>query len=349
SAYRRLELQLIGHLGPERGARAVQAVTAGGGVATDRQRSASAAIFGGPTWAEIGSSPMSPPPPEQDQDERWQALRGELKALPGWTRRRILTGGIFDVRLHLIGRLVADVIEQLHRREAAKGAVLELGGEVRRVHLELGRRLVERDVIAAPADVELLSSSEVVSALAGRNPLAPETARRRRNWLSRYQAEGGLPVRFVGVPDRQPEPLPEGDVLTGWAAGPGRSRGRARVVRGPKGPMERDEVLVAEATDASWSPLFLKAAAVVVERGGPLSHAAILARELGLPAVLNVAGAASVLDGCQVSVDGDQGVVVIESRNEQSPDAVSGDEMSGGGQSGAAESVDEQPRGDGGG
>jgi len=70
-------------------------------------------------------------------------------------------------------------------------------------------------------------------------------------------------------------------------------------------------VLVASATDASWSPLFIKAGAVVVERGGPLSHAAILARELGLPAVLNVPGATEVLDGEQVTVDGDAGVVVI--------------------------------------
>ena len=81
---------------------------------------------------------------------------------------------------------------------------------------------------------------------------------------------------------------------------------------GPEGRFDRGEVLVAEATDASWSPLFVRAGAVVVERGGPLSHAAILARELGLPAVLNLPGATGVLDGRMVSVDGDQGVVVIE-------------------------------------
>jgi pyruvate,water dikinase len=144
--------------------------------------------------------------------------------------------------------------------------------------------------------------------------IAPDVIRRRRNWLSRYQAEGNLPVRFTGIPDREPEPLPEGDVLDGWAASPGRRRGQARVVRSAGGKLRAGEILVAETTDASWSPLFMRAGAIVVERGGPLSHAAILARELGLPAVLNVSGAARVLDGCTVSVDGDQGVVVIESR-----------------------------------
>lgn len=313
AAYSRLEAQLGSHLGVDEGRRAVQAVTARSGAAIDRPTTASAAIFAGPTWAEIGTSPITSSASELSDDSAWQSLRTRLKSLPGWTRRRILTGGIIDVRLRLIGRLVADVVEQLHRREAAKGAVLELGGEVRRIHLELGRRLVDLGVITDSTEVELLTSAEVVSALRGPNPLAPEAVRRRRNWLSRYEAEGNLPVRFVGIPDREPEPLPEGDLLRGWAASPGRRQGRARVVRSSTGPLEVDEILVAEATDASWSPLFLKAGAVVVERGGPLSHAAILARELGLPAVLNVAGATSVLDGCRISVDGDQGMVVIES------------------------------------
>ena len=71
------------------------------------------------------------------------------------------------------------------------------------------------------------------------------------------------------------------------------------------------DVLVAAATDAGWSPVFLRAGAIVVERGGPLSHAAIVARELGLPAVLNLPGATAVLDGRRVTVDGDSGVVVL--------------------------------------
>ena len=122
-------------------------------------------------------------------------------------------------------------------------------------------------------------------------------------------------MRFTGIPDREPTPLPRGDVLHGWAASAGRWQGIARVVTGPSGPIAPGEVLVAEATDASWSPLFVDAGAIVVERGGPLSHAAILARELGMPAVLNLPGATKVLDGCLVSVDGDQGVVVIEGRD----------------------------------
>ncbi|MGH2730498.1 MAG: PEP-utilizing enzyme, partial [Actinomycetota bacterium] len=62
----------------------------------------------------------------------------------------------------------------------------------------------------------------------------------------------------------------------------------------------------------SWTPLFLIAGAIVVERGGPLSHAAIVSRELGLPAVLNAQGATTTLrSGDLVEVDGSTGVVIV--------------------------------------
>ena len=66
-----------------------------------------------------------------------------------------------------------------------------------------------------------------------------------------------------------------------------------------------------QATMQQWMNWFARAGAVVLERGGPLSHAAILARELGLPAVTNVGGATSRLDGREVMVDGDSGIVVV--------------------------------------
>jgi pyruvate,water dikinase len=69
-------------------------------------------------------------------------------------------------------------------------------------------------------------------------------------------------------------------------------------------------VLVAPFTDPAWTPLFVPAAAVVVETGSLLSHASIVARELGLPSVVAVAGATRLLrDGQQVEVDGTHGRV----------------------------------------
>ena len=74
--------------------------------------------------------------------------------------------------------------------------------------------------------------------------------------------------------------------------------------------MRPGDVLVARATNPGWTPLFLIAAAAVVERGGMLSHAAIVAREVGIPVVVEVAHASSTfVDGEEVRVDGDTGLV----------------------------------------
>ena len=84
--------------------------------------------------------------------------------------------------------------------------------------------------------------------------------------------------------------------------------------------LEEGAILVAAATDASWSPLFVRAGAIVVDRGGPLSHAAILARELGVPAVLNVTAASRTLDGKRLTVDGDAGIVVVHEPDDSEHD-----------------------------
>jgi pyruvate,water dikinase len=80
----------------------------------------------------------------------------------------------------------------------------------------------------------------------------------------------------------------------------------------PRG-LAPDEVLVAPITDPAWTPLFLSAAAVVVEVGAQQSHAAIVARELGIPAVVSVTGATRLIpDGTWLRVDANAGEVHID-------------------------------------
>ncbi len=93
----------------------------------------------------------------------------------------------------------------------------------------------------------------------------------------------------------------------------------AGVVQGPARVLFREEqmdelqpgeVLVVHTTDVGWTPLFLVAAGVVTELGGPLSHAAIVAREFGVPSVVNVVGATrAIRTGDVLRVDGDRGTV----------------------------------------
>ncbi|HEX7350978.1 PEP/pyruvate-binding domain-containing protein, partial [Brachybacterium sp.] len=118
----------------------------------------------------------------------------------------------------------------------------------------------------------------------------------------------------VAVP-RTPKAGPrDAGALRGTPASGGVARGTARCVRGPQDfrRVQPGEVLVCHATDPAWTPLFTVAGAVVTETGGVLSHAAIVARELGIPAVLAVPSAlAEIPDGALVTVDGDAGLVKV--------------------------------------
>ena len=74
------------------------------------------------------------------------------------------------------------------------------------------------------------------------------------------------------------------------------------------------EILVTATTDPAWTPLFLVAGGLVLEQGGMLSHGAIVAREYGLPAVVNVAHATHIIrNGQHITVNADQGRVVLNS------------------------------------
>ncbi|MGW9552048.1 PEP-utilizing enzyme [Citricoccus zhacaiensis] len=110
----------------------------------------------------------------------------------------------------------------------------------------------------------------------------------------------------------KPEPAGIGPVLVEVPASPGVATGRVQVVRGPGdfAAVRPGDVLVCRETDPAWTPLFTIAAAVVTETGGVLSHAVIVAREVGIPAVLAVPGAAEALIRvAAVTVDGDAGRV----------------------------------------
>jgi rifampicin phosphotransferase len=104
------------------------------------------------------------------------------------------------------------------------------------------------------------------------------------------------------------------NTLVGLAAASGSVEGIARVLRTPGDAAEfrAGEVLVAPYADVGWSPLFTCATAVVTDLGGPLSHASVVAREYGVPAVVNVkVGTRVIKTGDRIRVDGDAGVVEL--------------------------------------
>jgi phosphohistidine swiveling domain-containing protein len=208
--------------------------------------------------------------------------------------------------------------DRLHARlrERMRTWVTRALGLVRHVALEVDRRLRRIDPSLEPGAVFFCAQEELVAALrSGRAELGP-VVRLRRASFARDAARPEPPPSFVGYPPRVKLPPVDGARLVGLAASAGVVEGVVRVLApGPDGSFADDslsagEILVARTTDVGLTPLFLVAAGVITELGGPLSHAAIVAREYGVPAVVSVADATSVLrTGERVRVDGERGVV----------------------------------------
>ena len=107
---------------------------------------------------------------------------------------------------------------------------------------------------------------------------------------------------------------PAGNELRGTGASAGVVRAKARIVRGERqfDQLQPGEILVCSYTNPSWTPLFSYAAGVVTDTGNAVSHAAIVAREYGIPAVMGAAGATErITDGQEVLVDGTEGRVTL--------------------------------------
>lgn len=215
-------------------------------------------------------------------------------------------------------------------REKTKAQWVRAMGPTRALVREGARRLVAAGLLAQADDVYLLLNTEFAAALRGELDAAAVgviVARRREAIAICEQIE--LPEWFEGRPTARwigaeadaspaeaasPASAAEEAVLRGIAVSPGRVRGRARVITtlDEDAAVEQGEILVAPFTDAAWTPLFFTAAAVVVDLGGPLSHGSTVAREYGLPAVVNVkTGTRRIRDGQEITVDGTRGEVIL--------------------------------------
>jgi pyruvate,water dikinase len=252
------------------------------------------------------------------------ALRGEEGAVEPALARARAQADAEMVRLMprlnlaeqtLVRHLVARAQKAERLRERMRTWVTRVLGMLRDGVLDADRRL-RRLVPELAGETEpvafFLTIDELVNALrTSRADLAP-LVRSRRAEFARDKARPDPPATFVGAPPPVVLPPAGGDVLRGLAASVGVVEGNARVLRSADemGELLPGEVLVVHTTDVGWTPLFLIAAGVVTELGGPLSHAAVVAREFGVPSVVNVEGVMRVLrTGDRVRVDGDRGVV----------------------------------------
>ena len=186
---------------------------------------------------------------------------------------------------------------------------------VRHAVLEAGRRLAEAGAIDDLDDVWYLTWSDLEAVADPRDRLVGDRLRRSVERRRAAFAElAGSPL--IATATLYPHRPDAGALVTGVGGGGGTATGPVRLIRGPAefGDLQPGEVLVCPATNPSWTPLFGRAAAVVVDHGGLASHAAIVAREYGIPAVMGTGDGSSVLaTGVRVVVDGDRGRVLAAS------------------------------------
>lgn len=226
----------------------------------------------------------------------------------------------------------------LPMRENPKHHFLLYVAEMRRTVLALADRLVTGGLLAELEDVFFLTLDELTAAAESASrgqaaPGLPHIVAARRTLYERYRAwtppeavpgheverlERELTAGTPSSPVSEPAPADPGRmderVLRGIAASGGVVTAPARVARTLDEGMDLrpGEVLIAPFTDPGWTPLFAVAAAVVTDLGGVLSHGAIVAREYGIPAVVNTRYAtARIRTGQTVTVDGDTGTVRI--------------------------------------
>ena len=234
---------------------------------------------------------------------REQAVASALAEAPFW-RRPLM-------------RWVAGAVPRwMPLREAPKHHALIAFERVRRASLEIGRRLVEQGTLEEADEVFLFDVAELGPLLAGQcaaDEVGERVRSRRRELQERRGRVAPDFVRSDGVPVAAEEVRgvdPDGG-LHGAGIGGGSATGRVAVLREPDPSRLREgDVLVVRFADPAWTPLFPAAAAVVMEVGGTMCHAAVIAREVGIPAVFGVPAVTELLaDGDRVHVDGDEGLV----------------------------------------
>ncbi len=247
------------------------------------------------------------------------------RALAERTVRRRLAW--HPVRRAAFNFVLARARARVRDRENLRFERTRVFGRVRRIFTELGRRFYALGLLENPRDIFYLEVEEALGLVTG---TATTTDLKglvvvRQAEFARWRATEPPPDRFetrglVAVGPLAARLIPTSnehsasnatDQRSGIGCCPGVVRGRARVVTDPKAAEVRaSEILVAERTDPGWILLFAGAAGVVVERGSVLSHSAIVARELGIPAVVSVAGLTSWLKtGEMIEVNGTSGVI----------------------------------------
>ena len=235
--------------------------------------------------------------------------RTELKGLGSW---------LFEKALH-------SSILFSQARERSKTTIVDLIHVARLITRELANRTAEQRDNAELIDLWFILESELDEFIENPPAFNKKISERKRvreelsNRIPPFIFESEIPDPKTwslrsDVKVNHNEHAKEGEILKGFGGCPGVAEGTAKVITDPSDPKDLGpgDILIAPLTDPSWTPLFVPAAAVVVDVGATMSHAVIVSRELGIPCVVSATSATSrITNGMKIRVNGDTGTVTI--------------------------------------
>ncbi len=241
-------------------------------------------------------------------------LRDKVKQDRGaWFKLHVMDGAV--VRLRSLAGI----------REYPKFVIVRLFSVLRNNFIEIGRELVSKSTLDNEQDIFFLKIDEIERLLV--NESSEETTTQVKKMISQRKAEYQREFYRNRVPKvllsdgrmffenpRLEKLGPRATILRGTGVSPGRHEGRVRVLLTPhEEQLLPGEILVCPATDPSWTPLFSAARGLIMEVGGLMTHGSVVAREMGIPAVVGVARATRILKtGQKVLVDGSKGILILK-------------------------------------
>ncbi len=251
--------------------------------------------------------------------------QAEAKAFSGLSRS--------PIRRFLFKWILKHARRRVQSRENLRFERTRLFGRIRRIFIEIGKRLHAVGVIDEPRDIFYLEIFEIIGFVEGTASfwdLRGHVALRKTEYAAyreksspadRFETYGAVPIgnafRAQSNSSEMESASTSGErQISGIGCCPGIVRGKARVARDPQTtPLKKGEILVALQTDPGWIMLFPLAAGLLVERGSLLSHSAIVSRELGLPAIVSIKGLMDTLEtGDEIEMDGSTGRIAIISK-----------------------------------
>ena len=249
--------------------------------------------------------------------EREEIIEGFLQKIPA------------DQKENFLSLLRASQVSQVFSEEHGYYVEQIAAATLYRIFREIGKRFQQAGAIDDWDDVFYLSYDEIRYSIFNYpwKDFHKLVERRKRLWEENNRRVATEPA-YVGDPSKAipdiamqkiegrgvPVEAKAGAIVTGIAGAAGIAEGPARVVISTEqfDDVRAGEILVAEITGGVWTPLFARINGVVVEWGGPLSHAAIVARDYGIPAVVSARDATKkIKTGQRIKVDGNEGAVYI--------------------------------------